>query len=118
MFPTSGEAAWVSVCENPEAEEVALTKRSDRVVDLVAPLITRGLNRIAGDTSLRVRFEVLEVSRRNWESSKVIVDIVAGFDVEVWGEMVIEVAASSLAGGGLCGVTTDDTSTKGGLFNA
>lgn len=102
---------------------MALTKRSDRVivdlVDLVAPFITRGLlGSIADDTSYGVGFEVLEVSRKNWESSKFIVDVVAGFDVEVWGEMIIEVAASSLAGGGLCGVTTDDTSTKGELFNA
>ena len=79
---------------------MALTKRSDRVivdlVDFVAPFTTRGLHgAIADDTSYRVEFDV---SR---ESSKVTVDIVAGFDVEVWGEMVVEVAASSLAGGGL-----------------
>ena len=123
MFPTSGETAWISVCENPDAEEVALTKRSDRVVvdlvDLMAPFKTRGLNgSTADDTSVRVEFEVLEVFRRNCESSKVIVGVVASFDVEVWGEMVIEVGASSLAGGGLCDVTTGGTSIKGELFNA
>lgn len=100
LFPTSGEAAWISVCENPDEDEVALTKRSDRVmvdlVDLVGPFITRGLHgAIADDTSYRVGSEVLEVSRES------IVDVVAGFDVEVWGEMVIEVAASRLAGSGL-----------------
>ena len=120
LFPTSEEATWVSVCENSDAEEVALTKRSDRdivdLVDLVATLI--GLHgAIADDTSHRVGFGVLEASRRNCESSKVIVDVVAGFNDEVWGEMVIEVAASGM-GGGLCGVTIDDTSTKGELFNA
>lgn len=100
-----------------------MTKRSDRVmVDLVdlAAFKTRGLNgsATADGTSYRVGFEVLEVSRRNWESSKVIVGVVAGFDVEVWGEMVIEVVASSLAGGELCDVATGGTSTKGELFNA
>ena len=80
-----------------------MTKRSDRVmvdlVDFVAPFTTRGLHGAsADDTSYRVGFEALDVSR---ESSIVTVDIVAGFDVEVWGEMVVEVAASSLAGGGL-----------------
>ena len=111
------------MCENPDAEEVALTKRSDRVivdlVDLVAPIITRGLHgAIAGDTSYRVGFEVLEVSGRHWESSKVVGDVVAGFNVEIWGEMVTGVGASSLAGGGLCGVSTNDISTKDELFNA
>lgn len=34
LFPTSGDAiaAWLSVCEKPDTEEVALTKRSDRVI--------------------------------------------------------------------------------------
>ena len=67
LFPTSGEPAWISFCENPDAEDVALTKRSDRdmedLVDLVAPFITRGLNgAIDNDTPFRVGFEVLEAS--------------------------------------------------------
>ena len=101
-----------------------MTKRSDRVivdlVDLVGPLKTRGLNgsAITDEASYEVEFEVLEVSRRNLESSKVIVGVVPGLDDEVWGELVTEVAASSLAGGGLCDVTTDGTSTKSELFNA
>ena len=100
---------------------MALTKRSDRVivdlVDLVGPLKTRGLNgsAIVDDTSYNVGVEVLEVSR-NWESSEVVVDVIAGFDVEVWGDMVLELAASNLAGGGLCDVTID-ASTKGELSN-
>jgi hypothetical protein len=97
---------------------VALTKRSDRVivdlVDLVAPFKARGLK---GSAIEKVGFEVLEASRRNWESSKVVVDVVTGFDVEVWGEMVIELAASNLAGDGLCDVSADGSSTKGELFN-
>ena len=88
------------------------------LVDLVAPFITtRGLHgAMADDTS--VGFEDLELSRGDWESSKVIGDMVARFDVEVWGEMVMEAVASSLAGGGLCGVTTDGISTNGELFDA
>ena len=101
-----------------------MTKRSDRVIvdlaGLVGPLKTRGLN--GSDTSNEVGFEVLEVSRRNWESSKVVADVVAGSDVEVWGEMLIEMlielAASNLAVDGLWDVTTDGSSTKGALFSA
>lgn len=97
-----------------------MTKRSDRVIvdlaGLVGPLKTRGLN--GSDTSNEVGFEVLEVSRRNWESSKVVADVVAGSDVEVWGEMLIELAASNLAVDGLWDVTTDGSSTKGALFSA
>ena len=103
-----------------------MTKRSDRVivdlVGLVAPFKTRGLNGsvFADDSSYEVGFEVLlvEVSRRNWISSKVIVGVVADFDVEVLGEMVIEVATSSLAGGGLCDVAIGGNSTEGELFDA
>ena len=97
-----------------------MTKRSDRVIvdlaGLVGPLKTRGLN--GSDTSNEVGFEVLEVSRRNWESSKVVADVVAGSDVEVWGEMLIELATSNLAVDGLWDVTTDGSSTKGALFSA
>ena len=100
-----------------------MTKRSDRVmgdlVDLVGPLKTRGLNgSVIADTSYEVGFEVLEVSRMNWESLDVIVGVVAGFDIDVWGDLVIEVVASSLVGDRLCDVTTDGTSSKGDLFNA
>lgn len=119
LFPTSGDstAGWMSICENPDTEEVALTKRSDRVIDRVAPFITRGLGgAIVDDTSSRVEFEVSKAAGRGWESSKV--DIVVGFEVEVWEEMETEVAASSLAGGALRCVIGDDISSKGELFDA
>jgi len=68
---------------------------------------------IADDTSSGVEFETLGESRRGWKSSKVLVDVVEGFNVEVLGEMATGVAASGTADGDLCGVT----SSKGKLFD-
>ena len=106
--------------EDIDTEELALTKTSERLMARVTPFITRGLGgAIVGDNSSTVDFEVLEVSRRDWESSKVNI---AGCNGEVWEGIETEFAASSLAGGGLCGelcgVTADDTSSKGQLFDA
>jgi hypothetical protein len=86
----------------------------------VAPFKTWGLNgsAIADGTLYKVGFDVLQVSRRFLKSWLVMVYVVSGFHVGVWGELVIEVAASSLSGGGLCDVTLDGASTKGGSLNA
>jgi hypothetical protein len=117
VFSTSGDSTvgWISVSRNPDTEEVALTKRSDKVMERVASFVTKGLgSAIADDTSSRVE---LEASWRGWGSSKILVVVVASFGVDVVDGMGTEVTTSNLAGVELCGVT-DDISSKSESFDA
>lgn len=100
------------VGENPDAEEVALTKRSERVIERVAPFKTRGANLGCDDTSSRAEFGVSKV---DWEFSKVSADVVVNLDVE-GGEMETGMDVSIMADDDMSSLTAD-TLSKDELFD-